>query len=77
MIKLTIECIEANSNIPECMREEIPTDCEWREGYVFSHHIFMFYPSSNGGTLIEMSNNSSYLVKESMDTVKKLIEKTL
>jgi len=74
MIKLTLQCIAGDNEIPDALLDEIDAETEWRDAYINIDQIYGIYPSSESGTLIEFGNNLSWLVKQDLETVNKLID---
>ena len=77
MIKVTLECISANNNIPHDLQDTIPPKTEWRTAYIDEKRIMAFYPHINVGTHIAFDTDNSWLVKENIATITGLIKNTL
>lgn len=75
MIKVNLECIAGGNLIPMELQDEIEPEKEWRIAYININNICGVFPATQGGTLIDLGRDSTWLVREDIEEVLSLIKK--
>ena len=73
-IKVTLECVSASNKIPVELQQDIPPETEWRTAYIKVKDIMAIYPDVETGAHIAFNTENSWLVREDLETVYKLLK---